>query len=622
MSLPARRVSAILIALSLAAVSTTAAIAPAQSAGPSTPDPAFTRIDVDNWIVGASFSSVGELVPGEQAIVTSSYGTLDTQGKPNRGGGLQIYRPGASLTAWTKVTVFNHTANIYFPNQTTIVDMDGDGDNDLLVPSGNFFETDPAGTVRNRGAITWFENQGVTEGGALAPFVRHNILTAQPWAYHGVQYVDLDGDGVRDILTVGEQGKAAGDPADDALQMQFLKGVAGSTPTFQSPVALSTVGGSLPIVHDVDDDGDLDIISSQYFDLITRTGAASFLWLERVHDDAVLSADDFVTHTIATALPTDADRGLGMGFQIRPVPGFREPGKVAWVGTNHNNRCTHTSLPPEQVVEFTPKADITEQWSLNTLSNTATTPATCPNDYFTDNYPVLGDAITSRYGYGQGAPGVFGYGDIDGDGDVDLLVSGDGDRRLWWIENEADGSTTLHQLTAPGEYFGQAGGAVVADFNHDGRNELVFSSFDRNTLAIWTRVVPTVPQDPQVPVVPVVPVVPPVATVTVPSSVRVGPETRTVKAGKKATWSVRFTGAPGGARRTVSVLFDPAKGKSVKVGTVQLAATNADGAQQGSFAFKAKAKGRFIVSYAGTSVSPTLRDTSATDSARVLIRRR
>jgi hypothetical protein len=336
-----------------------------------------------------------------------------------------------------------------------------------------------------------------------------------------------------------------------------------------------------------------------------------------VNNDAVLSADDFETHTIATALPTDAGRGLGMGFQIRPVPGFREPGKVSWVGTNHNNRCTHTSLPPEQVVEFTPKADITEPWNLTTLSNTVNTPPTCPSDYFTDNYPVLGDTITSRYGYGQGAPGVFGYGDVDGDGDVDLVVSGDGDRRLWWIENEADGSTTLHQLTAPGEYFGQAGGAAVADFNRDGRNELVFSSFDRNTLAIWTRDVPTVdPVDPEDPVVP------PVATITVASSVRVGPETRTVKAGKKATWSVRFTGAPGGARRTVSVVFDPVKGKTVKVGDVRLATTKPDGAQKGSFSFKARSKGRFVVRYAGTSVSTTLRDTGATDTARVLIRRR
>ena len=39
-----------------------------------------------------------------------------------------------------------------------------------------------------------------------------------------------------------------------------------------------------------------------------------------------------------------------------------------------------------------------------------------------------------------------------------------------------------------------------------------------------------------------------------------------MKAGKKATWSVRLTGAPGGARRTVSVVFDPAKGKNVTVG--------------------------------------------------------
>ena len=102
-----------------------------------------------------------------------------------------------------------------------------------------------------------------------------------------------------------------------------------------------------------------------------------------------------------------------MGFQIQPVVGFREPGKVSWIGTNHVNRCTFAALFPafaarEQVIEFIPGDDIRAPWERTTLSDPDTPVAPCPADYGTnrDNYPVCSDAITSRYGPGQGAPGI------------------------------------------------------------------------------------------------------------------------------------------------------------------------------------------------------------------------
>ena len=388
--------------------------------------------------------------------------------------------------------------------------------------------------------------------------------------------------------------------------MQFFKGRPDLS--FADPIPLADVGGSLPVVHDVDGDGDTDIVSSQYFDLVPRApGAASFLWLERTGTDTTLSADDFTPRTIATVLATDTDRGLGMGFQIRPVPDFREAGTVSWIGTNHNNRCTNRFVPGEEVAEFTPSTDLTAQWTLTTLSNPATPSPACPADYATGSYPVFSDAITSRYGYGQGAPGVFGYGDIDGDDDVDLLVSGDGDRRLFWIEQQASGSTVLHTLTDPGEHFGQAGGAVVADLDDNGTNELVFSSFDRSTVAIWVR--DATPGTPTTP-----------AVLTVPSSLRLSPGTTSVRAGVRKTWSVKLTGAPGGARRVVKVSFDPRQGRTKVLTSVRLGRTATDGVQRGSFTWRPTRAGRLLVTYAGSKVSDTLRDTRSSDAARVLIR--
>ncbi|HTW13652.1 MAG TPA: VCBS repeat-containing protein [Nocardioides sp.] len=602
MSHPSRRRRTTLLALALLPASLVTATTSASAAPAPATAPEFTRVNVDTGIQGASFTVVGEIFDGEQNLVTSGFGALGAGGLPVGGGTLQVYRPKANLADWRKVTVFDTTENVIFPNQPTLSDVDGDGDTDIIVPAGNFFES--AGGV-NRGSLTWWENTGPT-----TPFVRHNILTGQAWSYHGVQHVDFDGDGIRDIITVGEQGRVAGNLTDDDVQTQFLKGKADLT--FEAPVSLGDVGGSLPVVHDVDGDGELDIITSQYFDVgsgAADAGRATFLWLER-GDDGVpgLSADDFTPHTIATLDDTPAGgRGVGQGFQIRPVPDFRAPGTVSWIGTNHTNRCVLPILASEQVLEFLPPADPTQQWTLNTLSTPATSTPDCTDDFRNNLLPIFpGEDITSRATYGQGAPGVFGYGDIDGDGDVDLAVSGDGDRRLFWIEQLADGKTLQHTLTAPGEEFGQAGGAVVADLNGDQVAELVFSSFDRNALAIWRRT-------------PVVKVeVPTTVTNTVKSeTVRSALSVSTKRKGKakRTTYAVRLDAATGGPARRVKVVFDPARGKTKVLRTLTVRGKNGDFA--GSFSWRAPRRGTLRFTYAGTTLSPTLRDTAARTVVKV-----
>nr|WP_232523279.1 VCBS repeat-containing protein [Nocardioides sp. MAH-18] len=512
--------------------------------------------------------------------------------------------------------VFGADAGIVFPNATSIEDVDGDGDGDIIVPSGYFFGTDPApGTpamLSTTGAITWWENRGTG-----TPFAKHVVVQGQAGSYHGVQLADLDGDGVKDLISVSEEAKAAGELTDDEVTTQFFKGTGSGT--FAAPVTLAAgLGGSQPVIHDVDGDGDLDIVTSQYFRTINDvTTSAAYLWLENKHSTGALSSADFTPHTIAKT----AD--VGMGFQIRPVPGFREPGKVSWIGTNHVNRCTFKILLPafawpEQVIEFTPGADLTAPWTRTTLSDPATAPEPCPADYNNRaKYLEWSNAITSRYGPGQGAPGVFGYGDLDGDQDVDLAVSGDGDRRLWWVENRGGAGTALHQLTNPGEYFGQAGGAAVVDLNGNGTSELIFSSFDTNTLAVWSRDPITYAPKPPAPTA-----TPTVTPKTIKSTLAVTPAKRSAKAGTKVTFQVRLKTAPGGAARTVSVVFDPTtKGRTVKVGTVKLRPVGSAGVRRGRVTFVVRKAGKVVVTYAGSTVSPTLNDTKAIDAARVLIRR-
>ncbi|WP_372735892.1 FG-GAP repeat domain-containing protein [Nocardioides sp.] len=486
---PFRR--ALLVSTAIAtALTTTTFLAPGAKADPPV-DPvipaSFSRVDIDAGITGAAFTAAGSVYGSETDLVTSAFGAfvpgVGGPPTPPAAGTVQLYRPGANIGTWTKVTVFDTSAAITFPNQPTIADVDGDDDNDILVPGGYFFDTyDPPGPSvgQDRGSLTWWENTG--EGNA---FVRHDILTAQPWAFHGAEFADLDGDGNDDIVTVGEQGKSPSDPSDDLVSLQFLAG--NGDGTFAAPVELDTAGGSLPVVIDVDGDDRLDIVSAQYFGFPSGPGAVgmpSFQWWQQGGTIAPggLDAGNFTKHAIANFENT------AYGFQIRPIPDLHGDGKIGWVGTNHMSKLGPGGnfIPAyESVYEFTPGTDVTQPWAVTTLSNPAD-PA---------------DKMAARSAAGSLAPGVFGYGDIDGDGDIDLAVSGDGDekvvgncaststcaRRLFWIEQGGDGTFVQHTLTGPTERFGQAGGAIVTDLDGDGANELAFSSFEQNTLAVWTR---------------------------------------------------------------------------------------------------------------------------------------
>ena len=80
------------------------------------------------------------------------------------------------------------------------------------------------------------------------------------------------------------------------------------------------------------------------------------------------------------------------------------------------------------------------------------------------------------------APGLFGSGDVDSDGDIDFVVSGDGDDRLFVILQGPGGTFTTYKLASG---MGQAGGGEVTDLDNDGHREALFTSYEKGVVKLY-----------------------------------------------------------------------------------------------------------------------------------------
>ena len=397
---------------------------------PAPPSPIAFIEHVVGALPGAAFLNTADLSGDARPEILAS-GFLNAAGGP---GYVRIYSQGTGLDDWNATDVATPADGIKYPNKASAADIDGDGDLDVFVPGG-FFTCEFTGTPC--GTLQWFENTG-------GPWVRHNMVTPNSARfYHAVEFTDIDLDGIKDAVTVGETSSSA--------RAEWFKGTATADRFETTPRTIGNGGGALPLVDDVDGDGDDDVISAEYF-----TNARSFVWFERVADPAPLTPDGtWATHTIATA--------VGGGFQVIPVDDLFGDGQRQWVGTNHVNSIFNGGIPVEGAYLLDPGIDPTQTWSTSLLSS---------------------GIVARPSGPGSLAPGGVGAGDIDGDGDVDLAVSGDGDESVFWLEQQPDHSFTTYALDTA---MGQAGGPLVADLDQDGDVEVTFSSYEQGKVVVYQR---------------------------------------------------------------------------------------------------------------------------------------
>ena len=390
-----------------------------------------TEYLVDGDLPGVSFATVGDVLgDSTPELVVSQFGSPLTAP-----GSVTLFEVGSGLGDWSSTPVVTPADGILFPNDTVVDDLNGDGLPDVIV-SGGFFSCAFSGS--GCGTLAWFEQ------GPAGSFTRHDIITPQNTRfYHRAIVTDVDGDGITDLVTVGE--------TIDSARTEWYRGRAlGGAERFDdTALVIGNGGGSLPVVSDIDGDGDEDVLSPQFF-----ASGPAVIWFERTGEpSAATPAGTWVRHRLDGT-------GIGRGFELELVDDLLGDGVDRWIGTNHQND-TFDMTAPAAVFRFDPGPDPRLPWSATAIST----------------------GIQARpKGPTTLAPGLLGTGDVDLDGRTDVVVSGDGDERLFVLLQNPDASFTTYTLALD---MGQAGGAEVTDFDGDGRPEAMFTSYENGVLKLY-----------------------------------------------------------------------------------------------------------------------------------------
>lgn len=335
--------------------------------------------------------------------------------------------------------------NSSFARSVHAADVDGDGDADVV--SASFDDS-----------IAWQEN---TDGRGTFE-VRHTVLATFVLHPESVHAADLDGDGDTDMLSASiSDGKVA-----------WYENVDGQGAFGPQRLVTDQAGGPRNVyATDIDDDGDVDVLSADWF-------ASEIAWYENSDGRGNFGARQVITGQTRGAMAVFAADLDGDGdADVLSASWYDD--EIAW----YENSDGQGTFGPQQVISTNSRnaadvyaADLDGDGD-NDIVAAASTPGKAVAWYEnTDGKGTFGPAkavTTSEFG---GADSVH-VADIDGDGDLDVVSSYLLD--VVWHENiDGRGVFGTPQLIAL-----HATSVYTADVDGDGDTDVLSASFLQDKIA-------------------------------------------------------------------------------------------------------------------------------------------
>ena len=322
------------------------------------------------------------------------------------------------------------------------IDLDGDGDNDVLSASNN------------DNKIAWYENY------SNGNFSVEQIISTNANGACNVYAIDLDGDGDNDVLS------------NSLLNNKIAWYENDGTGNFGAEQIISTTALGVYSIYaiDLDSDGDNDVLSASYYE-------GKIVWYEN-NSSGNFSAEQIITINVngvyavyAIDLDGDGDNDvLSASVCYNKIAWYENSGSGNF-GTQQiiSNNANDASFV--YAIDLDNDGD-NDVLSASSADNKIAWYENSGNGNFSAEQIISTNANNARYVYAI---------DLDGDGDNDVLSASWYDNKIAWYANDGNGNFNTEQIISTNAL--SVRNIYTIDLDDDGDNDVLFASASDDKIA-------------------------------------------------------------------------------------------------------------------------------------------